>query len=353
VKTKEEPVQEYGHPCSGGGLMSEAESNSPAFSLILPTHNRPEILLEAVRSVFEQTLTEWELIVVDEASEPAVEPKLAKEFPDSRVRVIRREENEGGAAGKKIGAQAARGHYLAFLDDDDLLDPGYFQSAYDVLESHPEIRALFMGVKWFGEKAVDGQRAQDRNMDLILASASPDCDEENLCRFEPAALFRALMDRVPMPYQRPVVSREEYFRIGEYRPECFLWDCDWALRAVAHSACALLDKGLYLQRAQRQGYSSKADRFLEQVESNLEMKEYLLKDPDLESIYQQHLKDALSRDWISYAWQLQQRGRWGDSNQALKHALEYGFSVKLVRLYLIGVLRRGSEWFGLPRKAAP
>lgn len=318
------------------------ERSNTEFSVVLPTHNRPELLIEAVQSVFEQTLKDWELIVVDNASESAVESDLARQFPDTRIRVLRNEENLGGAAAKSIGAQSASGKYLAFLDDDDLLDPDHLKSARDVFDRHPETKVLFMGVTWFGEKAKDGQGAQDGNMNIIHANARPHCGADRLCVFDSLSLFSALMERIPMPFQRPVVNRQQFFEIGEYRPECLLWDCDWALRAVVEGSFALLDKGLYKQRAQRQGYSSRAERWIEQEESKIEMKEHMLQNSELPKDFGKVLNTALANDWFSYAWQLQEKRRWPDANRALSRAASYRFNARILKLYLKGLAKRVS-----------
>lgn len=320
--------------------MSVTTEERSTFSLILPTHNRLEMLIEAVRSICNQTLTDWELIVVDNASEPAVEAELLRQFPDSRIRVLRNDENLGGAAAKSIGAQSANGHYLAFLDDDDLLDTTYLESAFDSLRRYPEIKVLFMGVEWFGEKAKDGQNAQDQNMKLIWSAAHPDCDADRLCVFDSLALFSALMERVPMPFQRPVVSRQHFIEIGEYRPECLLWDCDWALRALVYGPCALLDRGLYKQRAQRQGYSSRVERWIEQEESKIEMKEHMLRNPGLPDSFGRVLNAALASDWFSYAWQLQEKRRWSDADRALGRSASYHMDPKIIKLYFRGLAKR-------------
>lgn len=313
---------------------------SPKVSLILPTHNRIDLLFEAVRSVSAQTFSDWELIVVDNASEPAVEAELLKEFQDSRIRVLRNTQNLGGAAAKSLGAQEAKGKYLAFLDDDDLLHPGYLEEAYGVMENHSRIKTLFMGVEWFGEKARDGQLAQDENMRQIRVAAVPECDEKGLCFFDAIALFAALMERIPMPFQRLVVSRKHYFEVGQYRPECLLWDCDWALRALVKGPCALLDKGLYRQRAQRQGYSSRAERRMEQEESKIEMKQYLFSDLTLVSEYREILLNSLSKDLVSYAWQLQAERRWDEANRALRRAANFGLKPQIIKLFFVGLTKR-------------
>jgi glycosyltransferase involved in cell wall biosynthesis len=92
--------------------------NAPRVSVILPTFNRAHLLDRAARSVLAQTWSDFELVIVDDASSddtPAVVAALA----DPRVVSIRLESNRGAAAARNAGIAVARGELLAFLDSDD------------------------------------------------------------------------------------------------------------------------------------------------------------------------------------------------------------------------------------------
>jgi glycosyltransferase involved in cell wall biosynthesis len=88
----------------------------PLFSVVIPTYRRPEFLVEAVTSVTEQSVADLECIVVDDAS-----GLPTPEFTDPRVRVLHHEVNLGLSGARNSGIRAARGRYVTFLDDDDLL----------------------------------------------------------------------------------------------------------------------------------------------------------------------------------------------------------------------------------------
>ena len=93
-------------------------------SIVMPAYNSEKLLGESVASVMAQTYREWELLIVDDASEDgtaSIAERLARE--DSRVRLIRLEQNGGVANARNVGMQAALGRYLAFLDSDDLWLP--------------------------------------------------------------------------------------------------------------------------------------------------------------------------------------------------------------------------------------
>lgn len=82
------------------------------FSIVVPTYNRPEMLHRAIDSVLAQTVSDFEVIVVnDEGEEPALPP-------DNRIRLIS-QAHAGPAAARNRGIQEAVGRYVCFLDDDD------------------------------------------------------------------------------------------------------------------------------------------------------------------------------------------------------------------------------------------
>lgn len=90
-------------------------SDRPRFSVIVPTYNRPHFLSEALESIRAQTISDFECIVVDDASHTA-----APVIPDDpRFRLIALNENVGGTKARQIGCNHAIGDALCFLDDDD------------------------------------------------------------------------------------------------------------------------------------------------------------------------------------------------------------------------------------------
>lgn len=92
----------------------------PHFSVIIPTYNRCNMLLEAVQSVLQQTYTNYELIVVDDGSTDGTWEQLQQQYSNLR---LFRQTNTGPGAARNLGVQHADGDYFAFLDSDDLWFP--------------------------------------------------------------------------------------------------------------------------------------------------------------------------------------------------------------------------------------
>lgn len=305
------------------------QNSTPAVSIILPTHNRPVLLLEAICSLLQQTRSDWEAIIVDDASNPpAVVPD------DPRICIVRHDSGKGGAACKNTGIEFARAPVIAFLDDDDLYAPSYLERALNVFDCNPDLDVIFMGVSWFGSAGANGQKNYDEAMARALTEAKGTTIEGRGISFD-EKLLDALLKSVPMGFQRPVVRRSALERIGSYRPNCLLWDCDWAISAALNARTAHITDGLYLQRAEGQGYSSRGDRRVEHMESGIEIKERFLQDTR-HGRHPRHLtpkfKRAASKAWFDLAWHYYQKRHRSKAFVALWQSELRQFSLGNLRL---------------------
>jgi glycosyltransferase involved in cell wall biosynthesis len=90
--------------------------------VVIPTHDRKDLLLRTLHSVLAQQGVELEVLVVDDGSTDGTE-RLVRSLGDERVDVIRHEAPRGVARARNAGAELARGSWIALLDDDDLWAP--------------------------------------------------------------------------------------------------------------------------------------------------------------------------------------------------------------------------------------
>jgi glycosyltransferase involved in cell wall biosynthesis len=125
----------------------------PLVSVVLIFLNEERFLEEAVLSVCSQTLTDWELILVDDGStdrSTAIARDLAEE--DERIRYIEhaRHENRGMAASRNLGVAHSSASYLAFLDGDDIWVPSKLAEQVDLLERMPDVAMVNGALRlWF------------------------------------------------------------------------------------------------------------------------------------------------------------------------------------------------------------
>lgn len=107
----------------------------PIVSIIIPFYNRFKWVDAAVRSVLDQTLTDFELIMVDDGSD---EDGSFETKDDPRIRYVK-QENKGPAAARNTGIKLANGKYIAFLDSDDLFFPNKLEIQVNYMENNPYI----------------------------------------------------------------------------------------------------------------------------------------------------------------------------------------------------------------------
>lgn len=103
-------------------------------SIVLPTYNRATTLPRAVASVLRQSLTDWELIIVDDGSTDTTQQVLG-DITDPRIRVCRHPANRGVSAAKNTGLDHIRGDWFTILDSDDEMVPDALAVMTEVAQS--------------------------------------------------------------------------------------------------------------------------------------------------------------------------------------------------------------------------
>lgn len=116
-----------------------------SISILLPTRDRPEFLLEALETVRQQTHPELELILVRDGGAPLTDAVRAVlggfEFP---VVVLEHDgDSEGAARSRNHGVERARGDAIAFLDDDDLWEPRHTAALAQAFDVDPAADVLY------------------------------------------------------------------------------------------------------------------------------------------------------------------------------------------------------------------
>lgn len=119
---------------------------APAVSVVLPTYNRGKTLPYAIRSVLNQSFTDFELVVVDDASTDDTEA-IVDAVADSRIRYVRHETNRGVSAARNTGIADARGDVVAFQDSDDEWFPEKLGKQMERFEhAPPNVGVVYTGM---------------------------------------------------------------------------------------------------------------------------------------------------------------------------------------------------------------
>ena len=104
-------------------------------SIIMPSYNTGKFIAESIQSVLAQTYTNWELIIVDDAS-PDNTDEVVASFADDRIRYFKNETNSGAAVSRNRALREAKGKWIAFLDSDDLWKPEKLQKQIAFMEEN-------------------------------------------------------------------------------------------------------------------------------------------------------------------------------------------------------------------------
>jgi glycosyltransferase involved in cell wall biosynthesis len=196
--------------------------NSPLVTVGIPFFNVRRWLANAIRSVFAQSFSDWEMVLLDDGSTDG-SAEIALAIDDPRVRVHLGRENLKVAVRRNEVVQLARGKYLAWLDGDDLMHPERLQKEVRFLEENRDVDVVGAGMY-----VVD----QEGN---AIGKRLPRADGKLSCR--PCDL--PLM-------QGTVMGKLEWFRRNPYDPGLArVQDMDLWLRTAPYSRFANLHKPLY------------------------------------------------------------------------------------------------------------
>lgn len=204
--------------------MINVESVEPLVSVIVPAYNRAETIGRAITSIIEQTYTQLEILVIDDASTDNTYSTL-QQLTDSRLKVFQHETNLGAAAARNTGLKHCKGDFIAFLDSDDEWMP-------EKLELQLEAMSTTTAEKVFS---------------ITNALLITEKKHELLIRQHPQDLTRYLHRNCGLgPGSSLVLTRQCFETVGfidEQFGSC-MEDWDWILRMAHVGRYVFLDKAL-------------------------------------------------------------------------------------------------------------
>jgi glycosyltransferase involved in cell wall biosynthesis len=171
--------------------------NPPAVSVVMSVFNGEKYLKEAIESVLQQTFTDFEFIIINDASTDKSE-EIIFSYQDNRIRYLKNETNLGVAATPNIAIKTARAKYIARIDCDDVCMPNRLALQYEYMQKHPEV-------------VVVGSAANFIDMDGVkICTHQPKINDEDLREVFPEP-----------PFINPTVMfRKDYFYLaGQYNEE--------------------------------------------------------------------------------------------------------------------------------------
>lgn len=146
----------------------------PKVSIVVPCYNAAEFIAETLSSVFQQSYTDYEIIVVDDGSTDK-SADIIKQITHPALQ-YQRQENSGVSSARNKGLEKARGEYILFLDADDLLETDFLKTRIEVLEKNKNLVFACSKAVLIDEK---GSLLQ-REYDAVCMNI-----EEEICNYSP------------------------------------------------------------------------------------------------------------------------------------------------------------------------
>ena len=222
-----------------------------AVSVILPVHNRADVLARAIQSVLDQRLADWQLIVVDDGSTDG-SLAAAKAFGDERIKIVELKQNRGGNIARNEGIRAARAPLIAFLDSDDAYLPEKLERTVAIFEAKPQLDLL---VDSFVKVQPPGSRRGR------VVRKNPVVDDRDT--FRKALFTRQLWKATPAI----TAKREAIVRAGMFDETLRrLQDFDLLIRISEFANCASTDEVLWVKYWDERSISAQDNMILANIE---------------------------------------------------------------------------------------
>lgn len=122
-------------------IRQQPMTTDELISVITPTHNRRELVLQAIASVEAQSYPHWELLVIDDGSTDGTAEALAR-LEDPRIRCLTNT-GVGAAAARNLGLDHATGSLIVYLDDDNRFDPDWLKAVAWTFEDRPDAQVAY------------------------------------------------------------------------------------------------------------------------------------------------------------------------------------------------------------------
>jgi glycosyltransferase involved in cell wall biosynthesis len=213
--------------------------NAPTVSVVIATYNYGQYLPQALDSVRDQTLSDWETIVVDDGSTDYTPQVIRPYLQEARFR-YHRTENRGPSAARNTGVSLSRSPLIAFLDADDQWMPTKLARQVALFQNNPEL-GLVCARKQLLE--ADGMLYEARGASFFRGHVLPQLFQNNFVGLSTCMTRRAVLDHVGL-------FDEGYRRAEDYD----LW-----LRIAAHYPIDFIDEALSVQRMGHASLSSSSE----------------------------------------------------------------------------------------------
>jgi glycosyltransferase involved in cell wall biosynthesis len=330
--------------------------SGPLVSVVIPTYNRPCLLIEAVQSVLDQTYKDFEIIIIDDHSTDETAEKCRElVLQHEKIRYFSNEFSKGAPGAKNTGIKHAKGEYISFLDDDDLWDKEYLRYNVELAKKDPSIGLILTNVSFFGEdrrSVLSDQKRHQPFFDKVFSGIRWISTGDGLY-VSKNKIFHQIIDSVPHAFQRIFLKKDLIKNMGMYSDsglnaqEWTDWyDCEFILRAAMFTRVGYIKRPLYRFRvhgahhgSRRRQYETRGTKVLELIKSFTE------KDPRLKKEYLKTCRIKLSGAYAGNGYNRLINGDIKTAKEQIRLSMREHFSANNLKLFLIAYLFPGPYLF--------
>ena len=263
------------------------DNRKPLVTVLIPVYNRPEII-KTVKSILDQTYTNLEVLIVDNASTDSTVETI-KKIVDKRIRLIINEKNMGQTYSLNRGLKEAKGKYIARIDSDDIALPRRIEKQVSFLEENPDYVLVGSWVRFI-----------DDNDRLGMVVKMPTTDEGlrimntvSCGMYHPSAMYRTCIIRDNKIEYNPIIHMAADYDL-------------WVKLMKYGKACNLAEPLIYYRRGNNNDSRHYEDlmwkestavrrKVIKELETSKNEKKQILKIINIESKEKKSLKESV---WV-------------------------------------------------------
>jgi glycosyltransferase involved in cell wall biosynthesis len=182
--------------------MDSIVNSMPKITVLMPVYNCELYIREAVDSILNQTFTDFEFLIIDDASTDKT-AEIIKTYTDSRIKLIEKPSNTGYTNSLNYGLKIAKGEYIARMDGDDISLPERFEKQVAFLERSSDI--VLCG-SWYSKIGSGDVIKVPENHDAIKLALL-----RGNCMAHPSVMMRKqILDKFPLAYNVSKEPAEDY-----------------------------------------------------------------------------------------------------------------------------------------------
>ena len=192
----------------------------PFFTVILPLYNKEKHVENSIKSILNQTFTDFELLIINDCSTDS-SANIAATYLSEKVTLIQNKKNSGLAATRNTGIRKASSNYVTFLDADDLWKPTFLEKIYNLIQKFPEAGIFATNYEEIWDKTVKQPRNGSENLSADFIGYID--------------FFKLNLKQGIYNHGSVCLHKEVYEKVGFYNKELnFSEDLDFNIRANYH-----------------------------------------------------------------------------------------------------------------------